>query len=248
MYRSRPFQRTQASNFHFVSTASSILASATISHHFIRCSSSSSSEPSGPSLIMPASLSRTQISSQNRSPCPSFLAFPPVMASDLQSRMFNKSQSPYSRTPLSTVLRQYPEAYSPSAAVDCTLDAAFSLSYKRDDYDAPPGLFDTFELSSSPNSCDLSPISSASSDYDSIASTKNTSRSSFDAFVTTRSRVVRVSEKLLRYDIAAVLIRVLQLFNLPAMPQVFLSTVFRSPHVWMFSDIPILDLSDVSLA
>lgn len=78
-----------------------------------------------------------------------------------------------------------------------TLGAPFSLqpSYNEFDDDLPT-IIDTFSPKPQPPAFDLSPTSSTSSDFDSISSRQPNSEfehSLFDAFVATRSRVVRVS-------------------------------------------------------
>jgi hypothetical protein len=81
---------------------------------------------------------------------------------------------------------------SDSSKSHCTLDSPFSMSYacKEHDEDDGPTIVDTF--APRPLVFDLSPTSSASSDFDSLSSYTSFPRSSFHAFVATRSRVVRV--------------------------------------------------------
>lgn len=83
---------------------------------------------------------------------------------------------------------------SDSPKVRCTLGAPFSMTYpypsKDFDEDDIPTIIDTF--APRPLAFDLSPTSSASSDFDSPSSHTSLPRSSFESFVATRSRVVRV--------------------------------------------------------
>ena len=74
----------------------------------------------------------------------------------------------------------------------CALGAPFSMSYtcKEPDEDDGPTIIDAF--SPRPFVFDLSPTSSASSDFDSLSSHTSFPRHPFDAFFATRSRVVRV--------------------------------------------------------
>ncbi|KAF5376037.1 hypothetical protein D9615_007760 [Tricholomella constricta] len=87
----------------------------------------------------------------------------------------------------------------------CTLGAPFSMSYSHQSKETDDGhtVIDTF--SPKPLMYDLSPTSSASSDVDSPLRTSP--RSSFEAFLATRSRVVR-------------------LYNLPRLADAYLSAVF----------------------
>lgn len=81
----------------------------------------------------------------------------------------------------------------PMTHADCTLDAPFSMSYvnpSKDFDEDVPTIIDTFAPRSL--ALDLSPTSSTSSDMASTSSHTPSSRSSFDAFFTTRSRVVCV--------------------------------------------------------
>ncbi|KAJ7353544.1 hypothetical protein DFH08DRAFT_988022 [Mycena albidolilacea] len=96
------------------------------------------------------------------------------------------------------------------------LGPAFSFSHVNSKAAAP-----TYEARPAP-ALDLSPQSSASSDFSSVSS----GRDSFDAFVRTQSRVVRIS-------------------NLPPMPHGFLSSLFAqhglAPTLWM-SHVPAANL------
>lgn len=76
----------------------------------------------------------------------------------------------------------------------CTLDAPFIMSHacKQPGDDDGPTIIDTF--APRPLSFDLSPTSSVGSDFESLSSHSSLPHSSFDAFVATRSRVVRVCD------------------------------------------------------
>ncbi|KAF8235051.1 hypothetical protein L208DRAFT_1258620 [Tricholoma matsutake] len=98
----------------------------------------------------------------------------------------------------------------------CFLGAPFAMSYTCKEDDSPT-IIDTF--APRPLTFDLSPTSSASSDLDSLSSHSSFPRSSFDAFVATRSRVVR-------------------LYNLPAGPEEISSTIFL-PQSYLLGSVPV---------
>jgi hypothetical protein len=85
-----------------------------------------------------------------------------------------------------------PSSGSPKARY--TLGAPFSMSYpypsKQFGDEDVPTIIDTF--APRPLAYDLSPTSSASSDFGSLSSHSSFPRASLEAFVATRSRVVRV--------------------------------------------------------
>jgi hypothetical protein len=128
---------------------------------------------------------------------------------------------------------------SPSSLNHCSdspksrssLDAPFAMSYssKDPDEDDGPTIIDTF--APRPLMFDLSPTSSASSDFDSISSHTSFPRSSFDAFVATRSRVVRVcgAPECLASPLTS--IPADQLYNLPGEPEAILGAVFLPQSV-----------------
>ncbi|KAG5636982.1 hypothetical protein H0H81_006188 [Sphagnurus paluster] len=97
------------------------------------------------------------------------------------------------------------------------------MSYKHPskDVDEGPIIIDTF--APRPLMCDLSPTSSASSD---LESPESSPCSSFDAFVSTRSRVVRVCGVLVAYFVTALMPFDTQLYNLPRLAEAYLSAVF----------------------
>ena len=104
-----------------------------------------------------------------------------ALPSHLESSL--TSPAVFSATPCSG-LSSHKVRYSPP----------FSHSYFKpnDAYeDSAPIIIDTF--APRPVPLDLSPTSSASSDLDSTSSHSSASKSSFEAFFATRSRVVRVS-------------------------------------------------------
>ncbi|RDB23512.1 hypothetical protein Hypma_009234 [Hypsizygus marmoreus] len=113
--------------------------------------------------------------------------------------------SPHSDLSLTSMSASRSSSDSPQS--QCALSAPFSMSYRRPskDLDGVPTIIDTF--APRPLGYDLSPTSSASSDFDSHSSHISFPRSSYEAFVATRSRVVR-------------------LYNLPRLPEAFLSAVF----------------------
>lgn len=172
---------------------------------------------------MPASSSSLQISNQNLHPSSAIRPLSTSMSFNYQSRpaqdysdilcgfpslsLSTRSTSECLtvpsklafRQPLATVMSQHPDVSPPHTLSpgDCTLEAPFSMSYnysskKLVDDREMPTIIDSFVPR--PLALDLSPISSASSDFGSVASSNSLSlaRSSVDAFVTTRSRVVRV--------------------------------------------------------
>ncbi|TFK69817.1 hypothetical protein BDN72DRAFT_897006 [Pluteus cervinus] len=104
-----------------------------------------------------------------------------------------------------------PDTTRNSTHVDCTLGASFSMVFpspsKPYEQDLPT-LIDTF--APKPLASDLSPTSTSSSDLDSVSSQPSNPRLSFEAFLATRSRVVR-------------------LYNLPSMAEAFLTSLFNSP-------------------
>jgi hypothetical protein len=116
----------------------------------------------------------------------------------------------------------------------CTLDAPFAMSYPRSPSKEPdvsdgPAIIDTF----APRllSFDLSPTSSASSEFDSISSHTSFPPSSFDAFVATRSRVVRVCGARNTQASPLIFIPVDQFYNLLASADVILSAGFSLQSV-----------------
>ncbi|GLB44115.1 putative zinc finger domain containing protein [Lyophyllum shimeji] len=122
-----------------------------------------------------------------------------------QSQFQSFTISSHSPTPLT--IDSSATSYAPGSTNDrCTLGAPFSMSYNHQpkEMDDGPTIIDTF--SPKPLVYELSPTSSDSSDLDSHHSSSSP-RSSFEAFVTTRSRVVR-------------------LYNLPRLAEAYLSAVF----------------------
>ena len=113
----------------------------------------------------------------------------------------------------------------------CTLNSPFSVSYtyKEPDEDDVPTIIDAF--SPRPLVFDLSPTSSASSDLDSLSSQTSFPRSSFDAFVATRSRVVRVCGLAECPAPPLTSIPSEQLYNLPANADAISSAVCRLKRV-----------------
>lgn len=114
----------------------------------------------------------------------------------------------------------------------CFLGAPFAMSYTCKEDDSPT-IIDTF--APRPLTFDLSPTSSASSDLDSLSSHSSFPRSSFDAFVATRSRVVRVCGVLDRPSSPLTSVLTDQLYNLPAGPEEISSTIFLPQSVRLSS-------------
>lgn len=122
-------------------------------------------------------------------------------------------------------------ARSDSPQDHCSLGPPFAMSYScpSKEVDDVPTIIDTF--SPRPFVYDLSPTSSASSDYDSPSSHTSFPRASFEAFVATRSRVVRVCGAYTPAIVDADSIFSDQLYNLPRMAEAFLSAVFLPQSV-----------------
>ncbi|KAF9460473.1 hypothetical protein BDZ94DRAFT_1265986 [Collybia nuda] len=137
--------------------------------------------------------------------------------SRLQKLSLPSHSTPSLTSPSSSVFS--PSSDSPKARN--TLGAPFSMSClypsNQAEDDDVPTIIDTF--APRPLPYDLSPTSSASSDFDSVSSHSSFPRPSFDAFVATRSRVVR-------------------LYNLPALAEPFLSAVFL-PQSFALGRIPV---------
>jgi hypothetical protein len=130
----------------------------------------------------------------------------------------------FPRQPLSATM-SYHDLSPPCSPSGFTLDAPFSMSYPHPKWvdDDLPAVIDTF----APRALsDLSPTSSTSSEYDSVSSHHTSlAKPSFEAFVATRSRVVRVSDSpMCSFTYSNVIPR--QLYNLPASAEAFLSVVF----------------------
>jgi hypothetical protein len=121
--------------------------------------------------------------------------------------------------------------FSQSPKSRCTLSSPFSMSYtcKEPDEDDGPTIIDAFLPR--PLVFDLSPASSASSDFDSLSSRTSFPRSPFDDFVASRSRVVRVCGVAECPVFPLTSIPPDQLYNLPANADAILSAVFRQKGV-----------------
>ncbi|PFH49995.1 hypothetical protein AMATHDRAFT_62011 [Amanita thiersii Skay4041] len=129
---------------------------------------------------------------------------------------------------LQTALSQYSSnatsmGYSDESKNNCALDAPFAMSYRRSpkefDHDDFPIIIDTF--APKPLASDFSPASSSSRERGSVSPPHAPAapKSPSDAFVATRSRVVR-------------------LYNLPVMAESFLSAVFLPPNAPALGSVP----------
>lgn len=130
------------------------------------------------------------------SPCPYGSAFDNVVHRLQKLSLPSRPRSPPRPSP-SITLHPPPNTNTPSNG-HCALESPFAYSwpeYLKEPQNEPPTIIDSF----SPRPLfDLSPTSSASSDLDLSASHHSSisRRSSFDSFMTTHSRVIRVSKLL----------------------------------------------------
>lgn len=172
-----------------VSKAGSIPVKATICHHFSRISSYIHHP-----TFMP-SLQKTKCPSPAVHPSPTMnIPHPPSEFDKVLNRLQKLALPSHSCSSLTSPSTSVLSPSSDSPKARYTLGAPFSMShphpFKQPDEDDVPTIIDTF--APRPLAYDLSPISSASSDFDSLSSHSSFPRAPFNAFVATRSRVVRV--------------------------------------------------------